>query len=99
MEKLGTELAGRVLFQCSPDHENSAFYPVASGFERLLEFTGSMSRQLRSDRLSEHLQSFGAGETGNLDFLSEFLGIDSGKMDGESDIEGPARRRERWPMF
>ena len=95
MEKLGTELAGRVLFQCSPDHENSAFYPVASGFERMLEFTGSMSRQLRSDRLSEHLQSFGAGETGNLDFLSEFLGIDSGKTDGESDIAGPARRRER----
>ncbi len=94
-EQLDTGPAGSVSFQCSPDHENSAFYPVTSGFERMLGFSSSMLPQTRRDLLTEHLQVFSGSEQMELGFLPEFLGIESDDTLAEADLEGPARRRER----
>jgi predicted ATPase len=55
-ERLRHEGAQTLALQCSPAHENSAFFPVIDCLHRVLRFTPDMSTTEKLDRIEERLR-------------------------------------------
>jgi hypothetical protein len=58
-EKLGLEGIPACQYQCSPYFTNTALYPVADHFERVLGFGRNDSPELKLDRVQSELEGYG----------------------------------------
>jgi predicted ATPase len=55
LERLGPEPHTRLRYFCSPQHTDSALYPIISQMERAAGFTQADSRQVKLDKLDQVL--------------------------------------------
>ena len=74
-ELVGEEPHLQLLYQCSPHHKNSAFYPVAAQLERAANIAATDSTQNKLDKL-ETLLAIGAGDSAIVvPMIAELLSI------------------------
>ena len=56
-ERAYSEGATRIVFRCSPYHQNSALYPVIDHLQRLLQWHRDDTPEARLDKLEQALQT------------------------------------------
>ncbi|MFQ5937306.1 MAG: AAA family ATPase, partial [Acidiferrobacterales bacterium] len=74
-ERLKNELRNRVLYYCSPYHQNSAFYPAIDQLERALRFEKSDSEAQKLDKLEAMLGELGLRTQAVAPILAHLLSL------------------------
>jgi class 3 adenylate cyclase len=64
-ERVISEGATRIVFRCSPYHQNSALYPVIDHLQRFLQWQRDETPEARFDKLEQVLQNARAGGAGH----------------------------------
>ncbi len=78
-ERLEDELRNRVLYYCSPFHQNSAFYPVINQLERGLRFGKEDGTPAKLDKLEEVLGGLGLPVPEIAPLLASLLSLPAGE--------------------
>jgi class 3 adenylate cyclase/predicted ATPase len=74
-EQLAHEGATRIEFRCSPYHQNSAFYPILTHLQRLLEFAPQDTPQAKLDTLAQRLTRYRFLQADTLPLLAALLSL------------------------
>lgn len=82
-------------FQCSPRHQNTAFYPVIRHIEHSAGFLDSDSNDIRLDKLQALLALDEATEPVVMPHIAAHCGLDYEIRFGQSSLS-PERRRQRF---
>ena len=93
LERLGNEPHTRLRYFCSPQHTDSALYPIISQMERAARFTHEDTAQAKLDKLDALLaQSFTARQDAAL--LAEMLSLPSDRRYPRFDLTAQQRRQK-----
>jgi predicted ATPase/class 3 adenylate cyclase len=93
-ERLGDDNHFRVLYQCSPYHTNSAFYPIIVHLERTLQLDQVPSPAAKLDRLETLLAQAGLPVAEVAPLFAALLSIPSGDRYAPLRLS-PERQKER----
>ena len=74
-ERVVSEGATHITFQCSPYHQNSALYPITEHLQRLLEFTSDDTPQTKLDRLEQLLGRYRFPQPDTLALFAALLSL------------------------
>ena len=74
-ERLGTQDAGTLRFQCSPYYRNSAFYPSIDNLERALRFGRDETPASKLDKLEALMVTYYGRPLSDVRFIASILSI------------------------
>src|SRR5262249_14508478 len=95
MERLAPEPHTRLRYFCSPQHTDSAFYPIISQMERAAGFAHDDTAQAKLDKLDELLvQSFTPRQDATL--LAEMLSLPNDGRHPTLELAPAQRGRKPW---
>ncbi|MFN0313869.1 MAG: AAA family ATPase, partial [Burkholderiales bacterium] len=74
-ERLESQAASTLRFQCSPYHLNSAFYPIIGNFERALKFTRDETADSKLDKLEALVVTHYSRPLSDVRFIASLLSL------------------------
>ena len=74
-ERIASEEATHIAFQCSPYHQNSALYPVTAHLQRLLQFAPHDTPDMKLDKLQQLLGRYRFPQAHTLPLLAALLSL------------------------
>jgi serine phosphatase RsbU (regulator of sigma subunit) len=80
-------------WRCAPTFQNTGLHPIADHFKRLLELEDETSPAAQFDRLAQHLEEFGLGQSENVALLAKLLFLPDDQRFPTAGLT-PARERE-----
>jgi class 3 adenylate cyclase len=93
-ERISAEGTTRIEFRCSSYHQNSAFYPILTHLQRLLQFTADDSPQTKLAKLQQALTHYRFPQTETLPLLVALLSLP--QPDGVQPLTwSPQKQKEK----
>ncbi|OUL99177.1 AAA family ATPase [Variovorax sp. JS1663] len=93
-ERVESQGAKALNFQCSPYYVNSAFWPSANNFERGLKFAPDESPESRLDKLEGLIVGVYGRPLADVGFIASMMSIPCGERYGTSAMTAQKRKQE-----
>jgi len=91
-DALAADLPGRIDYQCSPYHSDSALFPVIQHLARVARFEPADTPDRRLDRLEALLNEFAAPSVHDTRLIAALLGIDGARRYGPLELTPQQQR-------